>query len=275
MISSRLVEYIKPIMDAFSSQVFVEKANEYLLFPLGLLKPLKPNSLYLALLAATLSQMTLSSNVNVSAPKKWMDGWDKIYSEMLSASDEELTQLDVGPRIQQLEHALAITKSDTQNMNVLELGCGGGSVACYLAKIGCQVVAVDALASAIAVAQRRSKILNLNDNVLFKLDDMDGWPIEPESYDVVIAIQCLQYLFDRTVPRMREAIAAVKPGGFFVYSGNILPHFETDPPIRFVSEQELKNELDGWTFHGFGKEERLMKPGDLRGYVWTVARKPK
>ena len=159
-------------------------------------------------------------------------------------------------------------------MSVLELGCGDGSVACYLAKIGCQVVAVDALVSAIAVAQRRSKLLKLEGKVEFRLDDMDGWPLEPESYDVVIALQCLQYLFDRTIPRLKEAIAAVKPGGFFVYSGNILPHMETDPPIRFVTEEELKSELDGWTFHGFGTEERILKPGDLRGYVWTVARKP-
>ncbi|TFH10043.1 MAG: class I SAM-dependent methyltransferase [Candidatus Thorarchaeota archaeon] len=219
-------------------------------------------------------QMTVGSNVTVTAPKKWMDGWDKIYSRMLSASDDDLSRLDVGPRIQQLEHALAITESDTQNMNILELGCGDGAVACYLAKIGCQVTAVDALASAIAVAQRRSKILKLDEKVKFRLDDMDGWSIVPESFDVVIALQCLQYLFDRTIPRMREAIAGVKPGGFFVYSGNILPHNETDPPIRFVNEEELKSELEGWTLHGFGTEERILKPGDLRGYVWTVARKP-
>lgn len=218
--------------------------------------------------------MTAHTNVSVAAPKKWMDGWDIIYSQMLSANDEELSQLNVGPRIQQLEHALAITELDTQDMDVLELGCGDGSVSCYLAKMGCRLVAVDALVSAIAVAQKRANILNLNENVEFRLDDIDGWSIEPESYDVVIALQSLQYLFDRTLPRMREAIAAVKPGGFFVYSGNILPHFDTNPPIRFIDEDELKSELEGWTIHGFGSEERIMKPGDKRGYVWIVARKP-
>ena len=235
---------------------------------------LKPNSLYIVLFAARSSQMTVHTNIRVTAPKKWMDGWDKIYSRMLSASDEELSKAEVDSRIQQLEHALAITESDTQNMDVLELGCGDGNVACYLAKLGCRVVAVDALASAIGVAQKRAKLLEVDEQVEFRLDDMDGWPIEPESYDVVIALQCLQYLFDRAIPRLKEAIAAVKPGGFFVYSGNILPHMETDPPIRFITEEEIKAELDGWTFHGFGTEERILKPGDLRGYVWTVARKP-
>jgi cyclopropane fatty-acyl-phospholipid synthase-like methyltransferase len=219
--------------------------------------------------------MTEANEINVAAPKKWMDGWDKIYSQMLLASDEELSRLDIGPRIQQLEHALAITRMDTKGMDVLELGCGDGSVACYLAKIGCKVTAVDALASAIAVAQRRVKILGLEQNIEFRLDDMDGWPINPQSYEIVIALQSLQYLFDRALPRLKEAIASVKPGGFFVYSGNIPPHYETDPPIRFIVEDELRKELEGWTFHGFGKEERVMtKPEDIRGYIWVVARKP-
>jgi SAM-dependent methyltransferase len=218
--------------------------------------------------------MTTSDNIDVATPKKWMDGWDKIYSQMLSSTDDELANINVGNRTQQLEHALAITKTDTNGLKVLELGSGDGNVSCYLARLGCHVVGVDALASAIAVAQRRSKILGLTDRVEFRLDDIDGWPILEKSYDAVIALQCLQYLFDRTIPRLREAMAAVKPGGFFVYSGNILPHFETDPPIRFITEEELRTELQGWTLHAFGTEERILKPNDLRGYVWTVARKP-
>ncbi|MFW9958272.1 MAG: class I SAM-dependent methyltransferase [Candidatus Odinarchaeota archaeon] len=218
--------------------------------------------------------MTIGNNINVATPKKWMDGWDKIYSQMLSATDDELARIDVGHRTQQLEHALAITKTDTSGLKVLELGSGDGNVACYLARLGCHVVGVDALASAIALAQRKSKILGFSDRVEFRLDDIDGWSIPKESYNVVIALQCLQYLFDRTIPRLREAMAAVKPGGFFVYSGNIPPHFETDPPIRFVTADELRSELEGWTLHAFGTEERILHPNDLRGYVWVVARKP-
>jgi 2-polyprenyl-3-methyl-5-hydroxy-6-metoxy-1,4-benzoquinol methylase len=218
--------------------------------------------------------MTASDNIDVVAPKKWMDAWDKIYSQMLSASDAEISRIDVGHRTQQLEHALAITKIDTNGLRILELGSGDGNVACYLARLGCHVIGVDALASAIAVAQRKSSILGLSDRVEFRLDDIDGWPIDIESYDVVIAIQCLQYLFDRAIPRLREAMAAVKPGGFLVYSGNILPHYETDPPIRFVTKDELRKELLGWTLHAFGTEERILNPNDLRGYVWAVARKP-
>jgi 2-polyprenyl-3-methyl-5-hydroxy-6-metoxy-1,4-benzoquinol methylase len=218
--------------------------------------------------------MTISDSIDVKTPKKWMDGWDKIYSQMLSATDEEIARIDVGHRTQQLEHALAITKTDSNNLKILELGSGDGNVSCYLARLGCHVIGVDALASAIAVAQRKAKILGLSERVEFRLDDIDGWPISKESYDAVIALQCLQYLFERTIPRLREAMAAVKPGGFFVYSGNTLPHLDTDPPIRFITADELRKEFEGWTLHAFGTEERILKPNDLRGYVLVVARKP-
>lgn len=218
--------------------------------------------------------MRESKNIEVVTPKKWMDDWDKIFSQMSGMTDDELSRLDVIHVVQQLEHALAITQTKTEYLRVLELGCGDGNVACYLARLGGHVVAVDALASAISIAQRRARILGLSDRVEFRLDDMDGWPIAQGSYDIIIAIQCLQYLLDRTLLRLQEIIKAIKPGGFFVYSGNILPHYDTDPPIRFITPDELKRELKGWTLHVFGTDERLIHPNDLRGYVWTVARKP-
>lgn len=218
--------------------------------------------------------MTESKNIEVAAPKKWMDGWDKIFSRMSEMTDEQLTHLDIVHVIQQLEHAFAITETKPEELKILELGCGDGSTACYLAQMGSHLVAVDALASAISVAQRRARLLQLTEKIEFRLDDMDGWPLPSESYDVVIAIQCLQYLFDRTIPRLKEIIRAIRPGGFFVYSGNILPHYETEPVIRFITTDELRNELQGWTFHDFGTDERLIHPSDLRGYVWIVARKP-
>ncbi len=218
--------------------------------------------------------MAKDDKLSVAAPEKWMAGWDKIYQKMLGAPDEELAEVEVGHPIQSLHHAMRITEVEPEELRVLELACGDGSVACSMAKLGMKVKAVDALVNAVAVTQRRMRILSLSDNMDVSLMDIDGWSIELESYDIVIALQCLQYLFDRAIPRFRELLAAVKPGGFIVYSGNILPHFETDPSIRFITEAELREELVGWTFHSFGTDQVLQKPNDLRGYIWVVARKP-
>jgi 2-polyprenyl-3-methyl-5-hydroxy-6-metoxy-1,4-benzoquinol methylase len=213
-------------------------------------------------------------NVSVAAPEKWMDGWDKIYKQMLDAPDEEMIKIEVSRPVQQLVHALYVSQSDFNSLSVLELASGDGSVACYLGQMGARVKGVEALASAVGVAERRVELLGLKDKVEFSIADMDGWSMGPEQYDVVIAIQCLQYLFDRTIPRLRDALTAIKPGGFFVYSGNILPHFDTDPPLQFVTQEHLEKELEGWTLHCIGSDTCIIKPNDTRGYVWVVARKP-
>lgn len=218
--------------------------------------------------------MTGKENVKVAAPEKWMAGWDNIYRQMLDADDSELRELEVSRPIRQFAHALAVVEADLANHHILELASGDASTACYLGRLGCKVEGVEALANAVTVANRRIKVLDLEDKVSVRLGDIDGWELGIESYDSIVIIQSLQYLFDRTIPRLKEILAAIKPGGFFVYSGNILPHFETDPPIRFITRTELLSHLDDWTLHCFGSDESIIKPGDLRGYIWAVARKP-
>ncbi len=219
--------------------------------------------------------MTDNENVPVAAPEKWMNGWDKIYKSMLEYPDAELADISAPFMITQLMHAFAVTgTTDLSSIYVLELACGAGDGMCLLAKNGATIEGIEALASAVEVANRRIRFLNLEDKANVRLGNIDGWDIELGKYDAIIILQSLQYLFDRTIPRLREILSAIKPGGFFVYSGNILPHMETDPPIRFITEEELKTEMDGWTFHHFGTFEAIIKPGDIRGYVQLVARKP-
>ncbi|MHA1909367.1 MAG: class I SAM-dependent methyltransferase [Candidatus Thorarchaeota archaeon] len=218
--------------------------------------------------------MSDPEDIDVAAPRKWMDGWDNLYEQRLKLSDEELTDIEANPPIQQLMHALGITSTDPEDLDILELACGDGEYACYLGRLGSRVIGIEALASAVKVARKRAQIMELKDQVEFHIGDIDQYPLKSEAYDIVIALQCLQYLFDRATPRLREIMDAVKPGGFLVYSGNILPHKETDPPIRFITEDEIKSELEGWTLHSVGKVDAIFRPGDLRGYLWVVARKP-
>jgi len=38
---------------------------------------------------------------------------------------------------------------------------------------------------------------------------------------------------------------------------------------------ELKEIFKDWTMLNFGTDQRLLRPGDMRGYVWVVAMKKK
>ncbi len=105
---------------------------------------------------------------------------------------------------------------------------------------------MDILQSSIDLTIKRAEALNVSNMMTIIEGDMDKFPLKPESYDVISAIQCLQYLFDRALPRMYELLTAIKPGGYFLYGGNVKPHFKTIPPVRFITLKELRQALKGW-----------------------------
>lgn len=55
---------------------------------------------------------------------------------------------------------------------------------------------------------------------------------------------------------------------------DMFENYDTDPSMTFINEKELREIFEGWTLLSVGQDERLLRPGDLRGYVWLVARKP-
>ncbi len=209
--------------------------------------------------------------VDVLAPQKWMNGWKGVFEREKNTSDDQLSVFMVNHNVQYLTQMMIM--KEKSDLKILDMACGSGKEACYLAKIG-QVTAFDALASGIEVANRRAELLGVSKNIDFSVADLLTWKIDEESYDIITAIQSLQYLFDHTIDKIKEILAGVKPGGFFVYSGNILPHFPTDPEIRFVTREELLELLDGWTMHSIATGEKLLRPGDLRGFVSLIAQKP-
>ncbi|TXT54568.1 MAG: hypothetical protein BAJATHORv1_60064 [Candidatus Thorarchaeota archaeon] len=213
----------------------------------------------------------MSDIPEVSAPVQWMRGWNKHLNSILKASDEDLLSQPIGHVTQQLSRALFVADVEPEGMDVLEIACGDGRTSCHMAKLGCKVQAFDAIPTALEVSRRRAELMEVSENTIFELSTMEEFQLE--SYDIVIALQCIQYLFDEAISKLKEIRDSIRPGGFVAYSGNIPPHFETEPKIRFINPNELKEIFDGWTVHSYGTEETLLKPDDLRGYVWLVARK--
>ncbi|MCG3253355.1 MAG: class I SAM-dependent methyltransferase [Candidatus Heimdallarchaeota archaeon] len=210
--------------------------------------------------------------LDVPAPDKWMTGWDNYHKKILEGSEKLLQDLSfITPPVQVV--GLNIY-GKAKGLQALDLGCGDGRYACFLAHLGCDVFAIDALESAIEITNKRAKILGLEKQLRAEQKNIEDLPLEPESYDIIVSVQVLQYLFDEAVSKLKEIAVAIKPGGFVAYSGNIPPHFETDPPMKFIYEKELRDIFEGWTLLSVGRDERLLRPGDLRGYVWIVAKKP-
>lgn len=97
--------------------------------------------------------------------------------------------------------------------HVLELGCGNGRNATYLAARGCTVDAIDFSEAAIAWAKGRAQNVG-GPPVRYVCASLFDLEIEPASYDIVYDSGC----FHHVAPHRREAYLtfvcnALKPGG--------------------------------------------------------------
>lgn len=100
---------------------------------------------------------------------------------------------------------------DSKAMNVLDLGCGNGALAGYLASCGYQVTGCDHSKSGIEHARAR-----LPGIFFFQHDIAAELPSNYiEKYDAVVSTEVIEHLL---LPRklMLNAFSALKPGGIFI-----------------------------------------------------------
>jgi len=204
---------------------------------------------------------------------EWFDGWSKVYKKGMDGNLEDLNPITIHYPIQLVSYYIEEIDNNKDKI-ALDLATGNGRVACFLAQLGYKVFAIDALKSSVNLTKKRAEKLNLKDKIHVKQANIGDFPLEKEGYDLIAAMQCLQYLRKNALSRLLELKKTVKPGGFFVYSGNVKPHFDTNPPIKpyFINREDLRDIFKDWTIFSLGKEERLIKENDRRGYTWIVAK---
>ncbi len=209
--------------------------------------------------------------LNVKTPDEWMEGWDRYISGKMDDNEEKLKELNVHYTLKALEHY----DKERDGKIALDFACGDGTNSCYLAKIGYEVEAFDALTSAVEITKKRAKILGVEEKVKVELGNMENWEIKKDYYDVIVAMQSLQYLFEGTREKLKELLVALKEEGIIIYSGNVKPHFPTNPSLKFITKKELEKMLENWECLIIGQDEKVIKTGDKRGYVWVMAKKHK
>ncbi|MCY9529993.1 MULTISPECIES: class I SAM-dependent methyltransferase [Paenibacillus] len=104
---------------------------------------------------------------------------------------------------------------------VLELGCGPGRNAIYLAERGCTVDAIDLSKEAIEWGKERAKEKELTVNFLHKnIFELD---IEEASYDIVYDSGCLHHITPhRRISYLELINKALKPDGLFAITCFVL-----------------------------------------------------
>jgi SAM-dependent methyltransferase len=97
---------------------------------------------------------------------------------------------------------------------VLELGCGNGRNATYLAGLGCDVDAVDFSAEALNWAAQRAS--STGTRVNFQCCSIFDADIDPQSYDLVYDSGCFHHIAPHRRKDYLELVgSALKPGGNF------------------------------------------------------------
>jgi ubiquinone/menaquinone biosynthesis C-methylase UbiE len=96
---------------------------------------------------------------------------------------------------------------------VLEVGCGVGATACYLAKkLGCRVIGVDIRPSMIERAKERAARQHVEDKVEFRVADATDLPFADGSFDVVLVESVTSFIEDKAAA-IGEYARVLKPGG--------------------------------------------------------------
>lgn len=106
---------------------------------------------------------------------------------------------------------------------VLDVGCGGGETACYIAKVhGSQVVGIDISEVMVSKAKRRVRAQKLEDRVEFRVADVYRLPFEDESYDVALFESVLTPLPGFKLDALKETFRVIKPGGLIGANESVL-----------------------------------------------------
>lgn len=115
-------------------------------------------------------------------------------------------------------------------LRVLDLGCGDGTTALPLAKLGASVLGVDIAANLVAAGNRRAAEAGLDRLTFQEGDASDLQGIPEDSFDLTLSVFGAMFA-PKPFDVAKEMVRVTKPGGRIVM-GNWIPN----DPTSFVSQ---------------------------------------
>jgi SAM-dependent methyltransferase len=128
----------------------------------------------------------------------------------------------------------------------LDLGCGEGADAIWLAQQGWTVTAVDIARPALQRASERALAAGVTDRITWLRHDLARW--QPAGRFDLVSVHYLHSAMDRPRDRiLRAAASAVAAGGVLLIVGHTGPlpaHIDAEPGERFPTAGEVLADLD-------------------------------
>jgi SAM-dependent methyltransferase len=134
---------------------------------------------------------------------------------------------------------------------VLDVGCGVGMTACYLAKhYGAHVVGIDILPGMIAQSTARAQREHVADRVTFEVGDVQKLAFDDDRFDAVITESVMIFPTEKQ-RAMEECARVTRPGGYVGL--NEFTWLKTPPPPEVVAwmAQDLGGSADALSAEGW------------------------
>ena len=138
-----------------------------------------------------------------------------------------------------------------ERTHVLEVGCGTGATARYMAKkLGCRVMGVDIRPTMIEQARDRAARAHVSERAEFRVADATDLPFEDGTFDVVLVESVTTFIEDKAAA-IGEYARVVKSGGCVGLNEEI---WHKTPPPREIVEYAAQTwdvqakipTLEGW-----------------------------
>ena len=141
--------------------------------------------------------------------KNW---WDKTGS---FKPLHKLNPLRIQYLTKQISQHFNCPDTKLEQLNILDIGCGGGLIAEPLARLGAIVTAIDASKENIEVAKNHAKISKLDINYL--TSTAEEMAEKKQRYDVVTALEVIEHVSDMPL-FIKSCTKLVKPNGLLILS---------------------------------------------------------
>lgn len=185
--------------------------------------------------------------------------WEKIYSKY------DLTEIPWHSDKPDQELIELIENKEIKPHIVLDVGCGAGTDAIYLASIGCEVTAIDVSHEAIRIARERAEKARVK--VDFIADNFMEFDFHDKSFDFINDRGCFHHIN----PQDREKFAMkindlLKNNGFYFLRCWSDKEEETERGPYRISRDEIRNAFSKFFHVGEIKDFRFGGRG-ARGYA--------
>lgn len=147
------------------------------------------------------------------------------------------------------------------DQNVLDVGCGVGGAAVYLARTyGCYVYGIDLSVNMILTALERAAAHGNGDKISFEVSDATKRDLPEESFDAVFSRDALVHVADKPTLFAR-LFKFLKPGGRLV----ITDYLRCEGPAS--DEFEAYVEQRGYTLHTIEEYQRMLQEAGFENVV--------